>query len=272
MNSRMQGFERDVMAAAWKGRSVWALHLAVNALLIVTFFYWTQIPEATGWQFAGSMLSGLLIVFVALWLHCGTLDYFAEHFASRESSVQRSLRSTVSRVPAFLVWAVVFGFGFWVLGQLWDYTEQAGGWARHVLPEFLRHMVTPRLAFSLTSGVVAILFFGLWPIVFLPVGAQVAARSFRGFFEAAALRPVREWRFWVFYIVCFVGGIYVPYRLAWMTPIRPSTLHHEMVSVVARFGFGYVLLVTAWLILCAAIQRASKRQIDNDPDPASPKD
>ncbi len=42
-----------------------------------------------------------------------------------------------------------------------------------------------------------------------------------------------------------------------MTPTKPSPLDQQEISMAMRFGVAYLLLVTAWLILCAAITRAS---------------
>ena len=42
-----------------------------------------------------------------------------------------------------------------------------------------------------------------------------------------------------------------------MTPTKPSALNEQTWSMVIRLGVGYLLMVTAWLVLCAAIMRAS---------------
>ena len=254
MNPRMQGFECDTMMAVVNGRRVWLLHVAVNALLMVAFFYWTRIPEESGLQFALTVVSGLLIAFVTLWLHSATFAYFRP---APVPSLKASLRRSAACVPAFLLWSVIFGLGLWLIGQLGSYDEQIGGWVRHALPGFLRRMVTPRSAFSATSWLVGLLYFFFWPILFLPVSAEVAVKNFRGFYTVAAFRPLRELRFWIVYFVCFIIGAYVPYKLVWMTPTKPTTLNQQTWSMVLRLGVSYVLLVTAWLVLCAAIVRAS---------------
>jgi hypothetical protein len=159
----------------------------------------------------------------------------------------------------------IFGLGLWLIGQLWIYDQQAGGWIHHLLPGFLRKIVTPRSAMAKTSWLIWFLFYFLWPIVSLPVGAQVAANNFRGFYAKAAFRPLRDVRFWIVYFVCFVIGGYIPFNLVWMTPTKPSTLDQQKMSMAIRFGVAYLLLVTAWLILCAAIMRAS----DGDEAPTS---
>ncbi len=254
MSSRMQGFERDVISAVLNSKRVWLVHIVLNALLMVAFFYWTQIPEATGWHFTLTVVSALAIVLVTLWLHAATFDYFS---VSSEWSFRSSLRRSITRIPAFLMWTVIFAVVLWFIGGFWDYDAQTGGWTRHLLPLFLRRNISPRTMFSVSHWTVWFLFFFVWPVVALPVAGQVAAKGFRGFWTAAAFRPMREVRFWLAYLACFVVGAYLPYLLAWMVPRRPSPLSAQAWSMALRLGFGYVLLVTAWLVLCAAIMRAS---------------
>jgi len=270
MSSHMQGFERDTWKAVISSKRVWLVHVVLNALLMIAFFYWLRIPEETGWQFTLTVVSGLLIAFVTLWLHSATFDYFSP---AGERRFRDSLRRSPIRIPAFLVWAVVFGFGLWLIGQLWGFDEQIGGWARHLLPLFLRRHVTPRSMFSVSHGVVWFLYFVVWPILILPIGGQVALKNWCGFAGKAAFRPIREWRFWILYLVCFVIGAYVPYTLAWMTPTKRSPLSEQTWSMVIRLGIGYLLLVTAWVVLCAAIMRAGEGETTTakESEPASDK-
>lgn len=252
MNPRMQNFERDSLKAVLNSKRVWLVQVVANALLMIAFYYWTRIPDENGAQFALSVIGGLIIVFLTLWLHSATFEFFA---SGPESSFKVALRRVLARTPGFLVWAVVFGGVLWLLSTLWQYDEQAGGWLRHTLPEFLRKNVKPRSMITLVTWSVGFLVFLLWPIIFLPVGAEVAKSGLRGFIRGAAWRPFREIRFWVVYVVCFVAGGYLSYSLAWMTPTKPSSLAAQKFSLALRLGIGYLLLVTAWLVVCAAIVR-----------------
>jgi hypothetical protein len=252
----MRNFERGAFKAVVGGRQVWLIHLVANAAFLVAFFYWTQIPEETGLQFAFSCISGLLIAGIALWLHCATFDYFG---VEGERNFKRSLHRSASRMFPFLIWAVVFGAVLWLITNLWDYDQQIGGWLRHLLPGLLRRRVSPRPVMAVVSGLIFFLCFFLWPLLFLPVGARVGDRGFRGFVSSRALHPIRSFRFWLIYAICFFLGAYLPFKLAWMTPSPSSlsSLSQQTWSMVLRLGLGYVLLVTAWLVLCATITHAS---------------
>lgn len=267
MSSRMQGFERDTLTYVLEGKRVWLVHLFTNALLMAGFFYWTRIPEATGWQFAFTVVFGLIIAFVAVWLHSATFLYFR---ADSRHRFRASLRKSIIHIPAFLLWLLIFGFVLWRIGTLSNYDQQIGGWVRHVLPSFLRRRITMRGLFAASHWLTWFLYCFLWPILFLPFGGQAAAKNLRGTVNAVALRPVCELRFWLAYLVCFVVGAYVPYRLAWMVPTKPSPLNTQTISMVVRLGLGYLLLVTAWVVLCAAIMRASGSATETEPAPILP--
>ncbi|HKR84170.1 MAG TPA: hypothetical protein VJS37_08345 [Terriglobales bacterium] len=267
MITGMHGFERDTLSEVLSSKRVWLLHFIVNALLMLAFFYWLRIPEETAWEFTLTVVGVLTIAFCALWLHCATFDYFS---MASEQQLMSSLRRSLARIPAFLVWTIIFALVLWLIGQLWAYDEQAGGYARHSMPLLLRKDIGPRSMFSAAHWGVWFLYFFLWPILFLPVGAQVAAMNFPGLWSAAAFRPIRRWRFWLAYLACFVVGAYIPYRLAWMIPRKPSSLSEQTWSMGLRLGFGYLLLVTAWVVLCAAIMRASggeKAVTNAEPEP-----
>ncbi len=262
----MNTFERDSVVAVLQSKRVWLVHVIVNALLFAAFFYWLQIKEETGVSFALTVVSGLLIVFCSLLLHGATFDYFREGSAS---SFVSAVRRVIPRLPWLLLWAIIFGVVLWLIGQLWGYDAQAGGWTRHLLPEFLRKRVSPRSMISASSNLVRFLFFFVAPIIFVPIGACIASIGLRGLFSASAWRPVRERRFWILYIICFVIGAYLPYKLAYMTPDKPSALSAQTWSMVIRLGAGYLLFVTMWLVVCAAISRvqANTKEVDHEPVP-----
>jgi len=52
-----------------------ALHLVVNAVILVSASFWLLIPEAHIWQLLFAVLCLLLIGGVSLWLHSATLAY-----------------------------------------------------------------------------------------------------------------------------------------------------------------------------------------------------
>jgi hypothetical protein len=246
--------ERDSVTAVLQSKRVWLIHVIANGLLFAAFFYWLQIRDETGLWFAVTVVGGLLIVFFTLLLHGATFAYFRE---GTSSSFMSSLRRVIPRLPWLLVWAIGFGVVLWLLAQMWNYGAQAGGYARHLLPEFMRKQVSPRSTISVTSTLIGFIVFFLWPILFLPVGVTTASMGLRGMFTAQAWRPLRDIHFWITYAVCFLIGAYVPYKLAYMTPTHSSPLTAQTWSMAVRLGVGYLLVVTMWLVVCAAMAYAT---------------
>lgn len=278
MKSRMAGFEHNTLTAVWNSKRLWIIHALADALLFTVFFYWLRIDDESGFHVAITVLLGAAIILCIMWLHAATLEYF--HRAHRETSPNFSdaMRAALARVPAFLVWALIFGYVLSIISGAWDYDSQVGGYTRHLLPLFLRKHVSARNMTSAFVAIVFFLFYFLWPIVFLPIGSQVARFNFRGFIGRpllAALRPLRELRFWAVYIVCFVLGMYVPYLLANVDPRDHASLHYQTTSMIARLGLGYLLLITCWLIVCSAMGRAIEGEphaevTDPAPEPLAP--
>ena len=278
MKSRMAGFEHDTFSAVWNSKRVWLIHVFANALLFTAFFYWLRIDDESGFHVAITVLLGAAIILCTMWLHAATMDYFHAYHVGDTPAFGHSMSKSLARVPAFLVWALVFGVVLELIAGAWDHDAQIGGWSRHLLPLFLRKHLSPREMTSAFVALVWFVFYFLWPILLLPVAAQVARFNFRGFFGRPllnAFRPIRSLRFWILYIVCFVVGLYLPYRLANVVPKEHASLHYQTTSMAARIGIGYLLLIAAWLVVCSATTRTIKGEsapevISEVTNPASP--
>jgi len=260
MSASTQGFHRDVFHAAWRARRVWMLQLIANAVIMVAFFYWLKIHDTSVGMFAVSAFAGAAILFATLSLHGATFHYFRRPL----SGLSSSFRLAASHSFSLLMWALLFGLILWLTRRLWTYDEQIGGWARHAMPTFLRSHVSPRSVITAATWIVDLFVFVLWPIVFLPVGSYVASYGWRGFFRSSAIRSLAEVQYWILYIACFVVGGYVPYKLAYLTPTKASSLTSQTASMVLRLGVAYLLMVTAWMIVCAAIARAGDEDVVSD--------
>jgi len=263
MKSRMAGFEHNTLFAVWNSKRVWLIHMLANALLFTAFFYWLRIDDESSSHVGITILMGAAIILCTMWLHAATMDYFHRYHAKSSPNFSAAMRAALARVPAFLVWTIIFAFVLEAIGGLWDYDGQVGGWSRHVLPLFLRKHVGPRGMTSAFVGLAWFVFYFLWPIIFLPVAAQVAKFNFRGFIGRPllhAFRPLRELRFWGVYVVCFAIGMYVPYVLANVVPREDASLHYQTASMIGRLGISYLLLVTAWLVICSAMTRVLEEE------------
>lgn len=179
----------------------WVLHLVLNALLGVLFYQWLAIPDRKVWQVGVTLMSGLVIALLGLWLHGATFAFFGSSATTVGQAWSRGLR----RLPLFGLWALVFGVVVTIVAK-WP------------------------LAWVLGAAL-------LLPLAGVAVnGAQPALSSYR------------HWWYWVAAIVLLVVGIYLPYRMMLWVP-GVSGLALQMVSFTLRAAVGYLLLVTAWLML-----------------------
>ena len=56
---------------------LWVLHFFGNAALLFGIYAWLRIGDANAAQLVGTLIYGLSIAFLALWLYDGTLQYFS---------------------------------------------------------------------------------------------------------------------------------------------------------------------------------------------------
>lgn len=87
-----------------------------------------------------------------------------------------------------------------------------------------------------------------WPLVWIAVVALLLPLAGFAVNGAQALASYKHWWYWVSALVLLVVGVYLPYKLVTWVP-GVSGLTMQTVSLIARAGFGYLLLVTAWLML-----------------------
>jgi len=257
---QMKQFEADSAAALGRSKRLWLLHFFLNAALFFAFFGWLRIPDQRASQILLTVVAGVVIFFLTLWLHASTLTYFQSYHEDAEASLASAWRRTLGHVPAFLIWLIIVAAALWLVSVARTYNGQLTGYFRHLLPEFMRSSVSPRQVARIGMWVFFFIFWFLVPLFFLPIGTQVAARGFRGFVGhslGGALRAFFSLRYWVLYAVCYVAGVWVPWKLAKMFPRWniSGTLRQQATSAGLRFFFGYLLLITAWLLLASALGR-----------------
>lgn len=101
---------------------------------------------------------------------------------------------------------------------------------------------------ALVFGVV-LTFAAKWTLAWVAVAAlllPLAAAAVNGM--PAALAAYKRWWYWVGAVVLLFVGVYVPLKLVGWVP-ELSGVAMQMVSFVVRAGIGYLLFVTAWLML-----------------------
>ena len=112
---------------------LWLLNFVANAVVIAAAYFWLLIPDARGWQIAGSGLIAVLAVALVLWLRAGTLAYFRITEFRRGGTVWRAYRHALGHVAALAIWVLVFLVFAWLLWNLDPYVPQFAVWFRQKL-------------------------------------------------------------------------------------------------------------------------------------------
>lgn len=213
------------LKALWNRRTLWALHLAANTVLLSLTWLWLSLPEASAWQLALSACLALVVVLGMLWFHGMTLAAFRLPYGAPPFA------GTLQRVPALLLWtALLYG----------------------AMIAALRYVPAAKTVWLPRAAAVAV------AVLLLPLASQVAGEGFRGFLRAAAYRPLGAWQYYAAIVVLAAVGIWAPYRLIWWIP-SVNGLTAQAGSMGVRFLAAYILAVTAWFTMTAVVSRLSAR-------------
>src|SRR5574339_913757 len=95
--------EWDAVAAVWRSKALWAVHLIANATLLFLIYEWLAIPDRTVLHLVLSAFSALAIIALALWLHGGTLAHFIEVYTDQPPKPRAAFTLPIGRLLAFAV-------------------------------------------------------------------------------------------------------------------------------------------------------------------------
>ncbi len=249
------------LAAAFKGSlqswRLWLIQFFVNALLFATFAAWLLIPVSNGMRVLLNVFLILIILFVFLILHGGTLNYFYTPNLAEYRTLLEIFQRAARNVLAILVCLVGFFLLWRLLGRLDQYQSSLTPYFRSISPGNLRRHFT--LAFYQDSF--DVIFFILHWIVFpgliLPFLSSTSSLGFRGFGPqgfAAWKRTIASFSYWIIVAVAAMVGVVATQKLMGWTPdFRHSTLRAETVSVIWRTLVSYLLALYAWMLTCSVL-------------------
>jgi len=254
------------MTARHKGvAELWLLNVFGNAALLGAVYFWLLLPDAHGWQVAGSGLLALVVIFFGLWLRAGSFAYFRVGEFRENAAVWRAFHHALRHLIALALWAIALAAVEWCLVSLRVYAPQFGVWFWQKSPAFLR-FGSPRQVFHAADWLLLFLIWVLLPIAWLPVASTVAATGLKPKRMMHSLRLLKRpaYRLWFFALLLI--GVYLPYKLVWWIPDL-STLTKQAWSMSARFALAYILLITAWVALLLVVGSRVEKE---DPEPISP--
>jgi hypothetical protein len=233
---------------------LWLLNLVGNAALLAAVYFWLLLPDAHGWQVAGTVLLALVVIFLGLWLRTGTFAYFRVAEFRDHAAVWRAFRHALRHMIALLVWALLFVVLAWVLWKLRSYTPQAGVWLR----QKLNAGPSPRNVTRDLNWLIELVFLVLLAI-WLPIATTVAAAGFDWKRMARSLRVLCRPVYWLWFCALVFVGAYIPYRLVWWIPDLDD-LRKQAWSMGLRFVLAYVILISAFVALILVVGTRTEKE------------
>jgi hypothetical protein len=238
----MRAMLRHAVAMLRNPRLV-ALQLFVNAILLVSASFWLLIPEEHVWQLLFAGFSALLILFVFLWLHCGTLVYasnpdpveFRDAFSIKIDSIKIG-RMVWLLIGLFILFCCMRTISSWANSQ-W----RIAGYLYSKAPSSLRPTGGASGYFTALGYIFSVTFWYILPCVFLPIIAArvIGAPVLRG------LRTLARWQYWLGMAITTVLGVWLPIQILGWTPGK--TLSQQTASLVIRLIVAYLFATAAWL-------------------------
>jgi hypothetical protein len=221
---------------------LWVLNFVANAGLVVAGYFWLLIPEARGWQVAGSLVLAVIVVSFGLWLRAGTFTWFRVAQFRGERNIWPAYRRALSHVPALGFWALGFVLLAWAIWEIRAYVPQFAVWLR----QKIGGVPPPRNIMNDLNWLLALVVFFVMPAIWIPIAMTVSSVGVQ---PQHLVRSRRVWRrplYWLWLALLVLVAVYVPYRLVWWVPELP-TLRQQLWSMGARFLLGYLVDVTAFL-------------------------
>jgi len=223
---------------------LWLLNLFGNAALLAAFYFWLLLPDAHGWQIAGSGLIALVVIFCGVWLRGGSFTYFRLAEFRDHAAVWPAFRQALHHLIALILWVIPLAAAQWGLLSLRRFAPQFGVWWWQKVPAL--RIGSPRAVYHVADGVLLGLM-ALLVAVWIPAATTVSALGFKAQF-CRAWRVLKRAKYWLWFVALLVLGVYLPRKLVWWIPDF-STLSKQAWSAGVRLLFAYVLLISAWVSL-----------------------
>ena len=239
----MRTLFRHSLAMLQSGRLI-GLHLAGNAVLLVTASLWLLIPEQHVWQLLCAAVLAVLLLVLFSWIHSGTLVYAAEPAAE---TFRPAFRLRLGRMGWLLLGMVILFVLMWRVDGWQDYEWQTAGYLYAKAPSFLRPTGGESSYVRILHFSTAVLLWYLLPCLLLPwMAAKVVGTKLR-----AGLRTLLQWRYWLGMAATVVVGVWLTNLLLDWTP--GHSLKQQTAGLVLRLTIAYLLATAAWLVTAGVL-------------------
>lgn len=242
----------DALKLVVKSPAVVLLNLVLTAVISAAAVYWLQVADAKVYQLVWSAVLGLIICVAWWWLDAGSAAYFYRAFRG-DTSIRASYKQGLWRAMLFAMIAAIWVAAWFFID---GFHETANNFASLIYSK-LSVANRARLGYATMQKLFFwILYIAQWyllPAILLPwitmlCGAPLARASIKASLKSA-LRAYLQFGYWLGILLAVLIGVFVPWRLAeWRWG---ASLEGEIVSMIVRLSFAYVLFIFGWLLALA---------------------
>jgi hypothetical protein len=263
---------REAISGSVSNWRLWLIQFLANPLLFALFAFWLLVPVSTVWFVILNALLGLGVLVAAVVLHAGTMNYFYDRYGNERAALKDDFRRALRNLLPFLLWAAVFCLLWLLIDRLDDYRYTLPIYIRSTLSASMRKHFTLSLLMTIYSVLVFVVRWLLLPGLLLPFAISAATFGFRGFGRKGILAwksAVLSLSYWLVLILAALVGVFAAGKLSqWTSDFKSSTYHREMLSLVIRVFFAYLLGLWGWMLACSALGRRCGRNAEARADVA----
>ena len=221
---------------------LWLLNFVANAAVLAVWYLWLVIPDAHGWQVAGSALIALIVVVSVLWLRAGTLAWFRVEEIRGQRSIWPAYRHAKRYVLALGIWVLVFVVLAWILWGTYGYVPQFAVWFR----QKLGGGPSPRNVMRDVNWMLLLIGVLVLPGLWVPMATTISAVGFSAEHIVLSRRVWKSAIYWLWFCLLVGASLYIPYKLVWWIPDLQS-LRQQAWSMTGRFLLAYIIAVTGFI-------------------------
>ena len=255
------------LVSALRHPGLWLLQLFGNVIVGLLFVWWLNIGVANWWEIFLNVVVALIVFFLALLLHGGTMNYCAEVTDDKSAKLRPAFKRALRNLLAFAIWAFILHFVH-ALRHMDNYQYSFPGYLRSEFPAWLRRHVSEEGVRSLYQGILFLLRWIVIPGLLLPLGLLCIQKGFRGFISFREWgRMLRNLPYWIVIVLAALIGVYCGGLIVsdWRLNPQTSTLGGEESFAAFRLFFAYLLAIFSWLWVCFMLAKARPQ---HEPPPA----
>ncbi len=223
-------------SCGWVAAQYWA-----GLLLLFAGIAWTRLPDKHTWQVGLTLMVPVVLLALALLLQAGTMRGLLGE--------ERGRAPLITAAVTLLVWVAVVGFAWWLLDWC---NDQIPVWAGYLNS---RASARGRATILTYEHIQLWLTYLVWILRWVVVPAKViphAMASAKWGWRLPWLRVWRmllNWQWWLAVAAAALLAVEWPSRFFIGEP--HGTVRHQVWAVILKLAGGYLLGVTAWILLLA---------------------